>query len=50
MTIIDDKIRDKKSQYNINKEAAKNQHYNPEYLINMNILQVKKQCLLIKDK
>ena len=39
---IDDKIRDEKLQYDINREAAK-----PSA---MNILQVKKQCLLIKDK
>ena len=46
----DGKIRDKKLQYDINKEAAKNQHHDLEKLINMIILQVKKCCLLIKDK
>ena len=37
MTIVDE-IRDEKLKYDINIEAA------------MNILQVKKYCLLIKDK
>ena len=47
---IDDKIRDEKLQYDINREAAKVQHYHIEKLINMNILQVKKQYLLIEGK
>ena len=47
---IDGKIRDKKLQYDINREAAKNQHHDLEKLINVNILQVKKCCFLIKDK
>ena len=47
---IDDKIRDEKLQYDINREAAKNQHYRLEKLINMNILQVKKYYLLIKKE
>ena len=41
---IDDQIRDEKLQYDINREAAK--IYN---LINMNVLQVKKYYLLIKN-
>ena len=47
---IDDKIRDKKLQYDIKREAAKYQHYYLEELINMSILQARKYCLLIKDK
>ena len=43
--ITDDKIRDEKLQCDINRKAAKNQHYHLEKLINMNILQVKKYCL-----
>ena len=31
-------------------KQRKYQHYHPEKLINMNILQVKKYCLLIRDK
>ena len=40
---IDDKIRDEKLQYNINKEAAKYQLYHLEKLI---ILQVKKRKVI----
>ena len=47
---IDDKIIDEKLQYDINREAEKYQHYHLEKLINMNILQAKKYCLLIKNK
>ena len=47
---IDDMIRDEKLQDDINREAEKYQHYHLEKLISMNILQVKKYCLLIKDK
>ena len=59
---IDDKIRDDKLQYDINKEAAEisalsygllYQLYYISFivkLINMNILQVKKYYLLIKGK
>ena len=47
---IDDKIRDARLQYNINREAAKNQHYHLEKLINMNILKAKKCCLPIKEE
>ena len=46
---IDDKIRDKTLQYDSNKEAAKILTSSRK-LINMNILQVKKYNLLIKDK
>ena len=44
----DDKIRDEKLQYDINKELQKHRHYDHVKLINMNILQVKKYYLLIK--
>ena len=47
---IDDKIRDEKLQYDINREAAKISALSSEKFINMNVLQVKKYCLLIKDK
>ena len=47
---IDDKIRDEKLGYDIQREAAKYQHYHLESLINMNILQVKKYYLLIKEE
>ena len=46
----DDKIRDEKLQYDIKKEAAEILALYLEKLINMNILQLKKYCLLIKDK
>ena len=45
--IIDDKIRDEKLQYDINKEGAKYQHYHLEKILNMTILQGKKYSLLI---
>ena len=32
---IDDKIRDEKLQYDINRELQKHQHYHPEKLINV---------------
>ena len=47
---IDDKIKDEKLQYDINRETAKYQRYHLEKLINMNILQVKKYCHLIKTE
>ena len=47
---IDSKIRDEKLPYNIEREAAKISAYCLEKQINMNILQVKKNWLLIKDK
>ena len=49
MMTIDDKIRDEKLQYDINRKAAKYQLYHQEKLINMNVLQVKKYYLLIKE-
>ena len=47
---IDDKMRDEKLQYDINIEAAKISVLSSKKSINMNILQVKKYYLLIKDK
>ena len=47
---IDDKIKDEKLQYDINRETAKYQRYHLEKLINMNILKVKKYCHLIKTE
>ena len=44
---IDDKIRDEKRQYNINREEAKISALSSGKIINMNILQVKKYYLLI---
>ena len=48
MTIAD-KMRDEKLQYDIKEKQQKYQHYHQAKLINMNILQVKKHCPLIKD-
>ena len=45
---IDDRIKDEKLQYHINREAAKIQHYCQAKLMNMNILQEKKYYRLIK--
>ena len=46
---IDDKIRDEKLQYNINKEALKISALSSEKKkINRNFLQAKKSCPLIK--
>ena len=45
--IIDDKIRDERPQYNINREY---EHYHQVKLMNTNILQMKKYCYLIKVK
>ena len=45
MTIIDDRIRDEKLQYDINRETEKQQKYQDchlEKLVDMNILQAKK--------
>ena len=47
---IDDKFKDEKLQYDINREEAKKQHYRQVKLRNMNILQVKKYQYLIKFK
>ena len=46
----DDKIRNGKLQYDTNREAAKVSIYHLENLINMNILEVMKYCLLTKDR
>ena len=48
---IDNKITDEKLQYDINREAAKISALSSgKKLINMNILLVKRYCLLKKDK
>ena len=44
---INDKIRDEKLQYNINRKTAKVSELLSGKLININILQVKKYYLLI---
>ena len=46
----DNKIRDKKLQYDINREAANISALSSRKIDKYNILQVKKCCLLIKDK
>ena len=47
----DDKIRDVKLRYNINREAAKKKQYHHQVkLINMNFLQEKKYWNLIKTE
>ena len=46
----DDKIRDDKPPYDVTREAIKSSALSPGKVINMNILQVKKYYLLIKDK
>ena len=47
---IDNKVRDEKLQRGTNREAAKRSALSSGKLINLNILQLKKYCLLIKDK
>ena len=47
---IDDKIREEKFQDDINREAAKKQHYHLGKLINLNILQVKKYYSMMKEE
>ena len=47
---IDDDIKYERLQYNINREAAKYQHYHLQKLVNMNMLQAKKYYLLIKEE
>ena len=47
---IDDKIRDEKLQYNINKKAAKTLALSSGKIINMNISQVEKYYLPIKEE
>ena len=39
---FDEKIKDEKLQYDINRKQQKHKHYHLEKLININILQVKK--------
>ena len=46
----DNKIRDEKLQTILTEKQQKYQRYHQVKLINMNILQVKKYCLLIKEK
>ena len=46
----DEKIRDEKLQYDINRKLEKYLIYHQVKLINMNTLQVKKYFLLIEDK
>ena len=48
--VTDDKIRDEKLQYDINGRQKKYQHYHLEKLIKMNILQVRKYDLPIKEE
>ena len=48
--IIDDRIRDEKLQYGINREAVKYQPYHLVELISMNILLVKKNYHSINNK
>ena len=50
MTIIDDKIRDEKLQYNNNREAAKISALSSGELKNMNFLQATKCYLLMKEE
>ena len=47
---IDDNIKAEKLQYDINKKQYKCHHYRQVKLINMNLVEVKKYCLLIKVK
>ena len=47
---IDDKIRDEKLQYDINREAAKISALSSGKIDKLNVLQVKKYYLLIKEK
>ena len=47
---IEGHIRDEKLQNDINKEAAKISALSSGKIVYMVILQVKKYCLLIKDK
>ena len=47
---IEDQIRDEKLQYDINREAAKNSALSSGKIDSINILLVKKYCLLINKK
>ena len=44
------KIKDEILQYDLTRKQQKYQHKYLDKLINMNILQVNKYCLLIKEK
>ena len=46
--VIDDQVKDEKLQYDINIETAKISAFHQAKLTSMNILQVKKYCLLTK--
>ena len=50
MITIDDKIKDEKGNTISTEKQQKYQHYHLKKLIDMNILQVKKYSLLVKDK
>ena len=50
MTIIDDKIKDEKLQYDIKRETQKISALLSGRLINTNTLQVKKYHILIKEE
>ena len=47
---IDDKIRNEKLQYDVNRKVAKYHPYHKVKLTNMNILQVKKYYVLLKEE
>ena len=47
---IYDKIRDENCNRILTEKKEKYQHYHLKKLINLNILQLKKYCLLTKDK
>ena len=47
---IDDKIRNEKLHYDVNRKVAKYHHYHKVKLINMNTLQVKKYYVLLKEE
>ena len=48
--ITDDKIRGEKLEYDVNREAANISIIIRKKMINMNLLQVRKYYLLIKEK
>ena len=50
MMTIYDKVRDEKLQYDNNRDQQKYQLYHLKKLINMNLLQVKKHYLPIKEE
>ena len=47
---IDDMIRDEKPKIVLTEKQEKDQHYDLEKLINMNVLQMKEYYLLIKEE